>query len=155
MFSKPFKIHLHFNSAIFSWSLIALLTFAGCASMSDVLKSKDEGTVEVYPVNEEEAWEIAITVLRWEDCETIEEHRSQHYMLTTVGANFVSAGSLVGVWVEPEDAANTKVTVVTKRKVQTNVATGLTETTFQRRFAQAVEIVNSGQALPIEPPAHN
>ena len=143
------------QSIIYLVGILFFLTLSGCASMSDVLKSKDEGTVEVYPVNEKQAWEIAVTVLRWEDCETIEEHYNQHYMLTTVGANFVSAGSLVGVWVEPEDAANTKVTVVTKRKVQTNVATGLTETTFQRRFAQAVDTVNSGHTLPIEPPAYN
>lgn len=124
----------------------------GCATMSDVLKSKNEGTVQPYPVNFDQSWEIAMTVLRWEGCETIEEHKSSGYMLTTVGQNFVSAGSLVGVWVEPLDTSNTKVTVVTKRKVQTNIATGLTETTFQRRFAQAVQLVKSGKQLPIEPP---
>lgn len=131
--------------------LISLLFFS-CASMSDVLKSKDEGTANVYPVSQDQAWEISVSVLRWEDCETIEEHRNQNYMLTTVGQNFVSSGSLVGVWVEPSDDDNTKVTIVTKRKVQTNLATGLTETTFHRRFAQAVDIVKSGKPLPIEPP---
>jgi hypothetical protein len=124
----------------------------GCATMSDVLKSKNDGTAEAYQVNSEQAWEIAMTVLRWEGCETIEEHRTLGYMLTTVDENVVSAGSLVGVWVEPLDAENTKVTIVTKRKDQTNIATGLTETTFQRRFAQAVQLVNSGKPVPIEPP---
>jgi len=135
--------------------LSALLIFAlaGCASMSDVLKSKDEGTVKSYPVTFDRAWEIAMTVLRWEDCETIEEHKSDGYMLTTVGANLISSGSAVGVWVEREGANQAKVTVVTKRKVQTNIATGLTETTFHERFAQAVAIVNSGKPLPIEPPS--
>lgn len=127
----------------------------GCATMSDVLKSKDEGTVQTYPVKTDQAWEIAMTVLRWEGCETIEEHRSSGYMLTTVGQNFVSAGSLVGVWVESADAGHTKVTVVTKRKVQTNLATGLTETTFHDRFAEAVKIVKSGKTLPIDPPSGN
>lgn len=125
----------------------------GCATMSDVLKSKSDGTVQVYQVTSDQAWEIAMTVLRWEGCETIEEHRTSGYMLTTVGQNFVSSGSLVGVWVERINAENTKVTVVTKRKIQTNLATGLTETTFQRRFAQAVQLVTSGQPLPIDAPA--
>jgi len=128
---------------------------SGCATMSDVLKSKDEGMAQVYPVKADQAWEIAMTVLRWEGCETIEEHRSSGYMLTTVGQNLVSAGSLVGVWVDPVDAGHTKITVVTKRKVQTNLATGLTETTFQDRFAEAVEIVKSGKPLPIDPPSGN
>ncbi|RPI73633.1 MAG: hypothetical protein EHM47_05760, partial [Ignavibacteriales bacterium] len=99
--------------------LVTLLTLSGCASMSDVLQSKNEGTVNVYPVNEEEAWKIAMTVLRWEDAETIEEHRDEHYMLTTTGVNLVSAGTLIGVWVEPVNENDTKVTVVTKRKMQT------------------------------------
>jgi hypothetical protein len=93
-----------------------------------------------------------MTVLRWEGCETIEEHRSSGYMLTTVGQNFVSKGSLVGVWVEAINKKDTKVTVVTKRKVQTNMATGLTETTFHRKFAQAVELVKRGKQLPIDEP---
>jgi hypothetical protein len=120
--------------------------------MSDVLRSKDEGTVQVYSVDQGKAWEIAMTVLRWENCETIEEHQKENYMLTTTGQNFVSSGTLIGIWVEKINEGNTKVTVVTKRKVQTNIATGLTETTFQRRFAQALEIVKAGKPLPIEPP---
>ncbi len=123
--------------------------------MSDVIKDKDKGTSAQYNVSAEQAWDIAITVLRWERCETIEQHKNQNYMLTTVGRDFVSEGSLVGVWVEPVTSQSTKVTVVTKRKVSTNLATGLTETAFQRRFAQAVDIVKSGGTLPIEPPPIN
>jgi hypothetical protein len=138
-----------------SLSLFIFLTLPGCASMSDVLQSKNEGTVNVYNVNETQAWKIAMTVLRWEDAETIEEHRDEHYMLTTTGVNLVSAGTLIGVWVESVNENDTKVTIVTKRKMQTNVATGLTETTFHKRYAQAIEIVKSGNSLPIESPPYN
>jgi len=34
----------------------------------------------------------------------------------------------------------------------TNIATTLTESTFQKRFAQAVAIVKSGKPLPSNPP---
>jgi hypothetical protein len=128
------------------------LILAGCATMSDVLDSKDEGTANVYPVDQDRAWGIALTVLRWEDAETIEEHRSENYMLTTIGANLISSGTVVGVWVEPVKKGSTKVTVVTKRKMQTNIATGLTETTFQERYAQAVQMVKSGKSLPRKVP---
>lgn len=125
---------------------------SGCASMSDVLASKNEGTVKVYPVSQDRAWDIAMTVLRWEGAETIEEHKKDNYMLTTIGANLISAGSVVGVWIEPAKKGSTQVTVVTKRKMQTNFATGLTETTFQERFAEGVEIVKSGKPLPLSAP---
>ena len=123
-----------------------------CASISDAIKAKDEGTVTTYPVGSDQGWKIALRVLRWEDAETIEEHKDENYMVTTVGANLISAGAVVAVWVEPVNATSTKVTVVTKRKMQTNIATGLTETKFHQRFKQAVDIVKSGKALPSEPP---
>jgi hypothetical protein len=138
-------------SAVFVAGLCGVF-LSGCASMSDVLASKNEGTVKVYPVSQERAWDIAMTVLRWEGAETIEEHQKDNYMLTTIGANLISAGSVVGVWVEPAKKGSTQVTVVTKRKMQTNFATGLTETTFQERFAQGVEIVKSGKPLPLSAP---
>ena len=140
------------SAPAFAFCTLVCFVMPGCATMSDVLKSKDEGTVQTYPVKLDQAWEIAMTVLRWEGCETIEEHRSSGYMLTTVGQNFVSKGSLVGVWVEAINKKDTKVTVVTKRKVQTNMATGLTETTFHRKFAQAVGLVKRGKQLPIDEP---
>lgn len=136
-------------------SLIPLLIFAmvfvSCASISDAIKAKNEGTAASYPVDFEQGWKIALRVLRWEDAETIEEHKDENYMVTTIGADFISAGSVVAVWVEPE-GKNVKVTCVTKRKIQTNIATGLTETTFHKRFKQAVEIVKQGKPLPTDPP---
>jgi hypothetical protein len=38
-----------------------------------------------------------MTVLRCEDCETIDEHKRQEYMLSVIGQIFVSAGSLISV----------------------------------------------------------
>ena len=140
------------TNSILSFLIIVSFFLASCATMSDVLKSKNEGTSQVYAINVDLAWETAMTVLRWESCETIEEHRSSGYMLTTVGQDFVSAGSLVGVWIESIDKENTKVTIVTKRKLQTNLATGLTESKFHLRFNQAVDIIKSGKTLPIDAP---
>jgi hypothetical protein len=130
--------------------LFALIS--GCATMGDVVRSKDEGTSQVYPVNTDQAWDIAKTVFRWEGADTIEEHRKEGYMLTGSGVNMVSWGAVMGAWIDPVDQNNTKVTVVTKRRLSMNVATTLTETTFHKRFAQAVEIVKKGNPLPHYPP---
>jgi uncharacterized protein YceK len=128
---------------------------SGCSTMQDVVKVKQsgsEGTTRNYAVTEAQAWEIAKTVFRWEGADAIEEHRDQHYMLTSSGVNLVSWGAVMGAWVEPVKDDETKVTVVTKRRVTVNVATTLTETTFHKRFAQAVNIVKKGQPLPPEAP---
>ncbi len=127
----------------------------GCATMNDVVRVKEEGsegTTKVYPVNADQAWGISKTVFRWEGSDAIEEHRDQGYMLTSSGMNLVSWGAVMGAWIEPVDKDNTRVTVVTKRRVTINVATTLTESTYHRRFAQAVEIVKKGQPLPRNSP---
>jgi hypothetical protein len=131
-----------------------VLALSGCATMSDVIADKEagEGTSKIYSVETNKGWEIALKVLRWEGAETIEEHKDESYMLTTIGANLISAGSVVGVWVEPGGKGKSKVTAVTKRKMATNVATGLTESTFHDRFQQAVNIVKAGKTLPREAP---
>jgi len=135
--------------------MLFLLFLAGCATMNDVVRVKEagtEGTTKVYPVNVDQAWEISKTVFRWEGSDAIEEHKDQGYMLTSSGMNLVSWGAVMGAWIEPVDADDTKVTVVTKRRVTVNVATTLTEGTYHKRFAQAVEIIKAGQALPLNPP---
>ena len=135
---------------VFCMLILGLLS--GCATMSDVVQSKDQGTSQVYPVTFDQAWTIAMTVLRWEGADAIEEHKDQRYMLTSSGINLVSYGTVMGVWIDPMPDGQMKVTVVTKRRIQTNLATTLTETTFHKRFAQAVEMVKAGKPLPPKPP---
>jgi hypothetical protein len=66
--------------------------------------------------------------------------------------NLVSMGAVMGAWIDPIDKESTKVTVLTKRRIATNLATTLTETTFHKRFTQAVDIVKAGKTLPSAPP---
>ena len=142
------------HTAIGCTLVMAVLGLAGCATLNDVVQEKNQGggTVQVYPVDTDQAWKIAMTVFRWEGSDAIEEHRDQGYMLTSSGMNFVSAGAVMGAWVEPAGRGQTKVTVVTKRRMATNIATTLTETTFHKRFGQAVALVKAGQPLPVRPP---
>jgi hypothetical protein len=142
------------HTAIGCTLVMAVLGLAGCATLNDVVQEKNQGggTAQVYPVDTDQAWKIAMTVFRWEGSDAIEEHRDQGYMLTSSGTNFVSAGAVMGAWVEPAGRSQTKVTVVTKRRMATNLATTLTETTFHKRFGQAVTLVKAGQPLPARPP---
>jgi hypothetical protein len=136
--------------------LIAVLASCfGCSSMGDVVRAKDsgsEGTARDYSVTADQGWMIAKTVFRWEGADAIEEHKDEGYMLTSSGPNLVSWGTVMGAWIEPIDKDNTKVTVVTKRRITTNIATTLTESTFHKRFSQAVAIVKKGQPLPRNAP---
>lgn len=142
------------RKGLFGLGLLLLVLIAGCATMADVIATKDSGggTSKVYPVDKEQAWKIAKTVFRWEGTDAIEEHKDNGYMLTSSGMNLVSAGALMGAWIKPVDKDHTKVTVVTKRRIATNIATTLTETTFQEDFAMAVALIKAGKPLPITKP---
>jgi PBP1b-binding outer membrane lipoprotein LpoB len=140
------------STTLFFGLLFLLLLLGGCSTMGDVVRAKDQGTSKIYPVNSEQAWMIAKAVFRWEGADAIEEHKDEGYMLTSSGMNLVSMGTVMGAWIDPIDKEDTKVTVVTKRRISTDLATTLTETTFQKRFAQAVDIVKAGKPLPSSPP---
>ena len=64
--------------------MCAVLWLASCQTLSDVVQAKAQGggTTQVYPVDVDQAWTIAMTVFRWEGSDAIEEHRDQGYMLT-------------------------------------------------------------------------
>ncbi len=119
--------------------------------MNDVVRVKEsgsEGTTQVYPITEDQGWKIAKTVFRWEGADAIEEHRDKGYMLTSSGMDLVSYGAVMGAWIEPVDEENTNITVVTKRRLTINLFTTLMESTFHKRFAQAVAILKQGKPLP-------
>ncbi len=133
----------------FLFWIFALAIVSGCATMSDVTRSKDEGIAATYPVTFDQAWTIAKTVFRWEGSAAIEEHEDERYMLTSSGMNL-----LAGAWIDPAADDQMKVTVVTKRRIQAcaSIFTTLTERTTHRRFAQAVELLKAGKPLPDKPP---
>lgn len=130
------------------WWIALSAVLSACSTMADVVGNKNDGTARVYDVSSDRAWELAKIVFRTEGADAIEEHRDQSYMLTSSGSNFYSSGAVMGAWIEPSGGNRMNVTVVTKRRVKTNLFTTLTEGTFHRRFAQGVRIVNTGNSLP-------
>ena len=130
---------------------LALIIVSGCASLNDVVKAKEagnEGVTKNYSVAPDQAWEIAKTVFRWEGADAIEEHKSEGYMLTSSGINGYSYGTVMGAWIKPLGKDSAEVTVITKRRMKTDLFTTLTEETYHKRFAQAVEITRGGNPLP-------
>ncbi|OQS31160.1 hypothetical protein B0T39_24535 [Chromobacterium haemolyticum] len=129
---------------------MTLLMLGGCATSNDVVKAKIKGagTTAIYSVPVDQAWLIAKTVFRWEGSDAIEEFKEQGYMLTSSGADLLSQGTVMGAWVTELGPESVEITTITKRRVQIDPFTTLTESTFHKRFAQAVEIIKGGASLP-------
>jgi hypothetical protein len=134
--------------------LLIGICMTGCATMHDVVQSKERGggVSKVYPVNADQAWEIAKTVFRWERTEAVEEHRSEGYMLTSSEESLISWGTMIGVWIEPVNHNSTRVTVVVKRKNPTEVLTSVTEAMFHDDFEMAARM-RAGRSFTPAPPA--
>ncbi|MFT4565308.1 MAG: hypothetical protein ACI9FN_000261 [Saprospiraceae bacterium] len=71
---------------------------------------------------------------------------------TSSGMNLVSFGGVIGPYLESVDATHTKVTVITKRRIATQIATTLTEVVFQRFFKVGAGNVKSDTKCPIDVP---
>lgn len=125
-----------------------LVTLAGCVTLRDVPNYKRDGIARIYPVTVDQAWDIARGVFQREGdaLDAIEEHRAEGYMLTSTGLNLLTSGAVMGAWVERVDDTSTRVTAVTKRRVQIDLFTSLTETTFHNRFSEAVEALKAGRS---------
>jgi hypothetical protein len=122
--------------------ILVLLLFVVCltrcaTTLSDVVKSKEmgEGTSRIYQVSVAQAWEVTKKVLDWEGIGAIEDHRSEGYVLITSGTTWFFRGTLIGIWVEPLNNVQSKVTVITKSKRSMDTFVGLSETDFHEHFA--------------------
>ena len=133
------------RSASFGAVLMALVACQSLATVMDS-KSKGGGTTVEYPVTPEQAYEISMTIFRWEGSDAIEEHKLQGYVLTSW------TRTVAGAFIEAIDPGHAKVTVVTQRRSPTALMTDLTESTFHDLFAQSVDLLKAGKPLPLTSP---
>jgi len=117
---------------------LSLLILTGCANaFSELVRSKEEGKGKsrVYKVNVDRAWEIAKSIFQWEGTGDIRENRSEGYMVIKSGSTWFYEITLIGVWIEPIDKVQSKVTVIAKSKTSVDTFLGLSETDFHEMFA--------------------
>lgn len=148
-----------FMRRLFFILLSIFLLTSGCASMQEltdaVIKAKNtdnEGVVKVYPVDEEQAWDITRAVFRWEKTDEIRENHEEDYVIAGIGMKMVAFGSVMGVWFKPVDPGHTMLTVVTRRRAASDIFTNLTASRFYERFDEGVKIIQSGKELPVVAP---
>ena len=134
----------------FSLVALSILILAGCANTySDLVRGKEtgEGMSRVYRVDRDRAWEVAKRVTQWEGIGEIKENRAEGYMLIKSGADWYYKGTLIGVWIEPVDKDQSKVTVVTKAKRSTDTFRRLSEVDFHKSFALFVQGPDIGSEI--------
>jgi len=117
---------------------LSFVVLTGCANtLGDLVRSKQEGkgTSKIYKVNVDQAWEIAKRILEWEGTGDIKENRSEGYMVIRSGSTLFYKITMIGVWIEPIDKVQSKVTVIAKSKTSVDTMLGLSEADFHQSFA--------------------
>jgi len=134
-------------------SIMTLVSFVGCATTSSIVAARDEGKgmSRVYSVSTDQAWNISETVVGWIRMDITEMDKDKGYLLARKGSNLVNAGVLMGLWIKPTEEKNTEVTIITMRRMATNIAT-IKDEYVHRRFEKAVEITMAGEPLPERDP---
>lgn len=139
--------------SILIWAMLILM-LPSCGTLNSVIEAKErgEGTTETYDISFDQAWELAKKSYRWAGADAIEEYKSEGYMLTSKGMNFVSSGSVMGTWIEDLGGGRCSVTCISQRRIKTQVATEMTETKYHKCFSTGVSIIKSGKELPLSAP---
>ena len=105
----------------------------------------------VYPVTFDQAWSISKAIFRLEPTEALEEHRTDGYILTSQDAGGLSAGTYMGVFIDPgERAGESKVTFIARRRTPTQAYPALNEASFHKKFAAVIELL--GTVGPLSSP---
>ena len=129
---------------------LSFLILAGCATtFGDLVRSKEagEGMSSVYKINVDRAWGIAKRVSQWEGIAEIIENRAEGYMLMKSGADWYYKGTLIGIWIEPIDKDQSKVTVITKAKRSLDTLRRMSEPDFHKSFALFAEGPDLGREI--------
>jgi len=111
---------------------MAVLAFTACATMQDVIDAKEQGTVRVYSVTKDQAYEAAARIVRSNPgFANVELDRDRGFLL----GSFNSSLGFLGVWVEATSPNESKVTAVLKTRTP---FPAMTESGFHERLTAAV-----------------
>lgn len=123
------------------WVVAAALSSlsAGCASASDVVVARNagDGTTRTFPVPPQVAFAAARDALTSERVDSIHEYPA--HIIADTGMTFSSWGAYVGVFIEPIGPWASRVVVVVKRKLATNIFVPFSEDALLDRMAGYIQ----------------
>lgn len=99
----------------------SLLFFASCTTLQDAKNARGTGKSENYNHSYEKVWDTSIKVVEESKLDLVAQNKDQGEILAQKGMSAFSYGENVAVFVEEVSPNETKVEVVSKRALETNV----------------------------------
>ena len=107
------------------WSFIAvaviLFTTGGCATLADAQRARGTGKSKIYNVSSERIYHEIQSVVDSVGLAYAGENRKEGYVLAQRSMSLFSAGENVAIFIEPQGDDKTRVEVVSKKSVATNI----------------------------------
>jgi len=101
--------------------VVLALAMAGCTTLSDVRTARGEGRSRIYDESIDTVWNSVPTALRSLGLKVAGENEQERYVLAEKGTTAFSYGENVAVFLYKIDDERTRVEVVSKKAVQTNL----------------------------------
>ena len=106
---------------IFAVAILASALVTGCATMADARYARGEGQSQVYNAPFEMVWKAVPQALASLGLPVAADNKQEGYILAERGITAFSWGEKVAVFVDRVDGNKTKVEVVSKRAMATNI----------------------------------
>lgn len=130
------------KTSVMSLSLVSLLfvmSAAGCTTLNDARNAKGKGRSSTYEAPFETVWEKTRIAVADTGLSIANENKEGGYILAQKGLTAFSYGENVAVFVDKIDATRTKVEVVSKKAMGTNLFATNWEKPILDRVTQLVE----------------
>ena len=105
----------------FALAIVGLAFVSGCATMADARYARGQGQSQVFNAPFETVWKAVPQALVSLGLPVAADNKQEGYILAERGISAFSLGEKVAVFIERVDGNRTKVEVVSKRAMATNI----------------------------------
>ena len=120
--------------------LIFWAAVSGCTTLADAKLARGTGESRLYPVSANEIWSILPEAVRVAGLDYVDGNRQEGYALAQHSMNLLTYGENVAIFVESgNDVSTTRVEVVSKRALATNITASNWEETILDGLGRALK----------------
>jgi hypothetical protein len=113
---------------------------SGCTTLADAKLARGTGASRLYPVSQDVVWSLLPGVIQVAGLDYVDGNRSEGYALAQHSMNLLTYGENVAIFVEPgTDVSTTRVEVVSKRALATNITATNWEETILDGLGRALQ----------------
>lgn len=113
-------MNLRFFSVVFA-SVCMILFTTGCSTMADAKAGKGTGTSQTFAAASDRVWQVLPAAVKSAGLDYVAGNKDDGYALAQRGLSLFSYGENVAIFIDKPTPESTKVEVVSKKAMATNV----------------------------------